>query len=485
MSGLYQRALAIRRERDLPQPVRNEKLPSAGKPSISSEKREKIFAGTGGISVEGGIKTVRAGFFSMLTSRGVILPLLLTGLASLIILLGVLVVPYRIIQKLESEIRRAERELAQYNNRAAPNAAAGPIDLLKTGLAVDPQTAATKYLDLLSLEQKIGQRFITWIDGTEVTDRMKRLIQEGYVGGIIIYPWNIENKEQIKRLTFDLQQISLMNNPPISLFLSVDQEGGRVNTIRLPENAQFPAAYYWGRHNDLHFVSAAAYITAREISELGFNMNFAPVLDLYDKPDRTIIGDRSMGSDPAAIGELGISYLQGAARAGIIPVIKHFPGHGSTTVDSHGSLPIVDSKKNLLMERDFKPFEMAINHGAEALMTAHILFTEIDPEYPVTLSHRILTGILRGHYGFQGVVIADGMAMGALSDNYSVTETLRLFFKAGVDLILIHSSYDLLELKKEVYRLYKEGQITEKEIDAGVERILRLKAKYALLPGDF
>lgn len=189
-----------------------------------------------------------------------------------------------------------------------------------------------------------------------------------------------------------------------------------------------------------------------------------------------------MGNNPEAIGLYGISYIRGAERAGVIPVMKHFPGHGYTSVDSHIELPVVDLDESELQEWDMKPFRMAIENGAEAIMTSHVLYSQLDPEYPATLSSRILNGILREKYGFQGVIVSDGIAMGALSNNYDVTETLKLSFRAGIDLILVHSKYDLADLKKRVYRLYRKGEITEEEIDAGVERVLELKLKYGLLP---
>jgi len=213
-------------------------------------------------------------------------------------------------------------------------------------------------------------------------------------------------------------------------------------------------------------------------------MNFAPVLDLYGHPDKTIIGDRSMGKDPFTIGTFGISYMKGAKRAGVIPVVKHFPGHGSSTVDSHHSLPVVEKDESTLRDQDFKPFQMAIESGADAVMTAHVLFNQIDPEYPVTLSSRILRGILREQFGFQGIVISDGMSMGALSNNFEITETLKLMFKAGVDLILVHHKYNLADLKRTVYELYEHGEITQREINEGVERILKIKLKYGLISKD-
>ena len=338
------------------------------------------------------------------------------------------------------------------------------------------------YMRTLTIEQKIGQRFIAHIKGTKLTKQTAKLIRDGYIAGVILYPWNVEDSAQVKKLTASIQQTAHKNDPAVQLFICVDQEGGRVNAFDFIELSHFPPPYYWAQYEDPLFIESAAYIICREILDLGCNMNFAPVLDVYGLPDKTIIGDRSMGGDPEAIGRYGISYLRGAGRAGVIAVVKHFPGHGYTDVDSHIDLPVVDLDASELHEWDMKPFKMAIENGAEAVMTSHVLYSQLDPEYPATLSSQILHGILREQYGFQGVIISDGIAMGALSNNYDITETLRLSFKAGIDLILVHSKYDLSDLKKTVYRLYRKGEITEEEIDEGVRRVLELKLKYGLLP---
>ena len=338
-----------------------------------------------------------------------------------------------------------------------------------------------KIMSLMTLHQKIGQRFICWIEGTELGTQAGELVRQG-AAGIILYPWNVEDPDQVRQLTATLQRAARAGDPPIGFFVCVDQEGGRVSAFRFRETTQLAPAFYWGRYEDPRFVTAAAFIAGREIRELGCNMNLAPVLDLYGRADSTVIGDRSLGADPEKVGRLGIAYLKGARQAEIIPVIKHFPGHGSSTVDSHGHLPVVDIPEEQLLERDFLPFEMAVKAGAEALMTAHVLYPQVDPEYPATLSTRILRDLLRERFGFQGVIISDGMAMGALAENFTVSESLRLMIQAGLDLILVHSRYDLVDLKLEVLRLLYRGEITEAQIDEGVERILKLKLRYGLLP---
>jgi beta-N-acetylhexosaminidase len=346
-------------------------------------------------------------------------------------------------------------------------------------LAMDAPVKAI--IDKMSIEQRIGQRFISKIEGTGLTDQIISLIREENIGGVILYPWNVSDALQVKTLIEGIQNVAAFNSPSIGLFISVDQEGGRVNALKLRETSSLTPPFFWGLKQDPDYVRAAAYIISSEIRGLGCNMNFAPVLDLYGTADKTIIGDRSMGTDPLTIGNLGLAYVEGAKKAGIIPVVKHFPGHGSSTVDSHHSLPVIEIDETTLRNRDLKPFVTAISGGVEAMMTAHVLYSQIDPEYPVTLSSRILREILRGELGFEGVVISDGMSMGALSNHFEIADTLRLMFKAGVDLILVHHKYDLRDLKKIVRELYQTGEITEGEINEGVERILRLKLNYGLI----
>jgi beta-N-acetylhexosaminidase len=356
------------------------------------------------------------------------------------------------------------------------------IPVLQPRMSAQTETRRVqKIMRRMTLHQKIGQRFICWIEGKEIGAQAAELVRQG-AAGVILYPWNVEDYEQVRRLTAGLQRAARTGDPPIGFFICADQEGGRVAAFRLQETTRLAPAFYWGRYQDPRFVTAAAFIAGLEIRQLGCNMNFAPVLDLYGQADSTIIGDRSMGIDPETVGRLGIAYLQGARQAQIIPVIKHFPGHGSSTVDSHGRLPVVEIPQERLLERDFLPFRRAVQAGAEAVMTAHVLYPDIDPEYPATLSKRILRDLLRERFGFQGVIVSDGMAMGALAENFTVSDTLKLMIEAGLDLILVHSRYDLVDLKLEVLGLYYRGEITEAQIDEGVERILRLKLRYGLLP---
>jgi len=344
-----------------------------------------------------------------------------------------------------------------------------------------PEQVVELYLSNLSLPQKVGQRFLTGVPGTKVGKKVKKLIEQGYLGGIMLTRRNIQSREQVTSFTADLQEASQGNSPAICLLIAVDQEGGRVNRLELDTLTRFPAPFYWGEYRDPHYVEAVAYITGREALSVGCNINFAPVLDLFSVPDDSIVGDRSLGANAVQVGEQGVYYLFGARRAGIASVVKHFPGHGRTDIDSHNHLPVVDVDERTLINEDLIPFQIAIRHGVDAVMTAHILYPQIDPDYPATLSAKIIKGLLRERLNFEGVVISDDIEMGALRDHYTVSEILKASLNAGVDIILEYGTLDVLKLIEEVLALVEAGEVTSETIDEGVRRILRLKLKYGLL----
>ncbi len=334
----------------------------------------------------------------------------------------------------------------------------------------------------MSLEQLVGQRFVTWLEGSEPTGEELRLVSDGLVGGFIVYPRNVVDRVQVSALTAELQRAALSSAPAVGLLLAADQEGGRVAALRLPDMPQFPAARAWGRHEDEDYVEAASYVVNRELASVGINMNFAPVLDVYEHADDSIIGDRAFAEEPGLVGDFGRAYLAGAERAGVIAVPKHFPGHGSTSVDSHGQLPVVSLSREELYDRHLPPFRDAVDSGAPAIMTAHLLLPAVDSRHPATLSRHIITGILREEFGFSGVVISDGVAMGAISRNYDVVDAIELSMNAGVDIILVHARYDVDELVEATVELVRQRKIPLDELAAGTRRVLELKARHGLLP---
>ena len=338
-------------------------------------------------------------------------------------------------------------------------------------------------LDSLSLEQKIGQRLLVGIPGTRVGERTRRLVREGYLGGVLLTRPNVASREQLARFTAELQELARQNRPPIGLLVAVDQEGGRVTRLDLDRLSRFPPPHDWAGYGDPFYIEAVAYITAREALQLGCNLNLAPVLDLYPRGDATIIGDRSMGAEASEVAALGLAYLAGARRAGMAAAIKHFPGHGRTVVDTHQKLAVLEVDGETLWNHDLLPFRRAIEDGVEAVMTAHILYPRLDPDYPVTLSEKIVRGLLRGQLGFEGVVLTDDIEMGALAANFPPREILKRAILAGVDIVLAVGGLDALKLIGEVKALLASGEVSEEQIEEGVRRVLRLKLKYGLLPG--
>ena len=338
-------------------------------------------------------------------------------------------------------------------------------------------------LDGMSLRAKIGQRFIGRIPPGTNAAHLDRIIRTGLPGGFILYRYNYDSANEVIQLTDLLTQLSAERNPGFGLFLTADQEGGRVDAFRFPNTVRFPGALYMGAYDDPLFVRSATYVNLVQVRELGLNMNLAPVLDLYGTPDRTIIGDRAYGENPESVAEFGRAYLDAARAARVIPVAKHFPGHGITRVDSHGWLPVVEAPESEIRARHLVPFEAAVAHGLDAIMTAHILYTDIDADFPATLSDFFMIDLLRGEMGFDGVVMSDGIEMGAISRHYSVRETLYRAFSVGVDIILSIET-DFTEMIKIVEELVAEGVLTEDQIDEGTARVLRLKHKYGLLDLD-
>ena len=210
-------------------------------------------------------------------------------------------------------------------------------------------------------------------------------------------------------------------------------------------------------------------------------MDFAPVLDILSNPKNTVIGDRAFGTDPLSVAEHGIQMMKGIRDEGVIAVVKHFPGHGDTEVDSHYGLPAVTHGMERLEGFELVPFRKALDEDADAVMVAHIVVGSLDPDLPASLSGPVITGLLRDKMGFDGVVITDDMTMGAIMENFDIGDAAVQSILAGSDIILVCHGYDKQKaamdaLKKAV----GTGTVDEARIDRSVARILRLKDKYEI-----
>ncbi|WP_246187927.1 beta-N-acetylhexosaminidase [Paenibacillus tengchongensis] len=343
---------------------------------------------------------------------------------------------------------------------------------------VPASSPAEAELAAMTLEQKIGQMLLAGIDGTELDKEARSMIADDQVGGIILYADNISNLQGMVSLINELK--SSNRDHPAPLWISVDQEGGKVS--RLPkEYAAFPESGTVGSTGDSEAAGTMGRLLAKAVKSAGFNMNFAPVLDIASNPDNPIIGTRSFGSTAQLVAAMGIAEMKGIAAEGVVPVVKHFPGHGDTSVDSHLELPVVDKSREELAELEWRPFAAAVEEQADAVMIAHILFPQLDPDRPASLSERIISDLLRREMGFQGVVITDDLTMGAITKNYTLAAAAVDTVLAGSDILLVAHEYDNERAVREaLLNAVKNGTITEERIDESVLRILALKNKYNL-----
>ncbi|WP_426450805.1 beta-N-acetylhexosaminidase [Paenibacillus sp. S-38] len=345
--------------------------------------------------------------------------------------------------------------------------------------ALKPRDEIRDQVEAMSLDEKVGQLLLVGLDGTVVDGHAREWIHTYHAGGFILFRDNIENAAQLAQLTGDLKEAN-RSGGGVPLWLSLDEEGGRVS--RMPaELAKPPSAAAVGRADKPAASLAIGRAVGRELGAFGMNMNFAPVLDVFSNPGNTVIGDRAYGRDPAQVIRMGIQAMKGLQSQQVAAVVKHFPGHGDTSVDSHYGLPVVTHDLDRLRKVELKPFAEAVRSGADAVMVAHILLPKLDAEVPASLSRRVVTGLLREEMGFSGVVVTDDLVMGAITKRYDLGQAGVQAVAAGGDVLLVGHGYEAgTAVFSAVKRAVQEGVITEARLKESVVRILRLKAKYRL-----
>lgn len=342
----------------------------------------------------------------------------------------------------------------------------------------DREGDANSLISDMTLDEKIGQMLVAGVNGTQMDESTKNLIQKHKVGGFIFFSDHLKGPEQTVQFLNQLKEANADN--PLPLLLSVDEEGG--NVTRLPGGlAHFPTNQIIGNANNPDVSYEVGTILGKGLKEFGFNLDFAPVLDVNSNPENPIISARSFSPDPDIVSELGIQTMKGIQSQNILSSIKHFPGHGDTSVDSHLALPVVNKSLEELESLELIPFKRAIDDGADLIMVAHILLPELDDTYPSSLSKAIVTDLLRKKLNYKGVVITDDMTMKAVADNYGMGEAAVLSVKAGSDLILIaHDAHKARTAMEALKAAVKNGEISEERIDESVKRIINLKQKYDL-----
>lgn len=349
--------------------------------------------------------------------------------------------------------------------------------------------AAMSALQHMSLEEKVGQLFVTWVHGQRADEpnpnnirdfgvsTAAEVVKKFHLGGVIYFNNstrdNIDTPAQIAKLSNGLQKASR-----IPLTISTDQEMGLVTRIG-PPATQFPGNMALGAGRSTKNAEEAARITATELRAMGINQDFAPDADVNSNPANPVIGVRSYSSDPKLASELVAAQVKGYEQKMFSPnavaaTAKHFPGHGDTKDDSHTSLPVVNRTLDEWRKIDAPPFKAAIRAGVDSIMTAHIQTPNIDPTgEPSTLSHRVVTGLLRDELRYDGVIITDALEMAGVRKLHTDAEIPVLALKAGVDQLLM--PVDLNLAINSVVAAVRNGELTERRIDQSVFRVLKMK----------
>ena len=333
----------------------------------------------------------------------------------------------------------------------------------ETQFALEKKVAAQ--LAGMSLEEKVGQLFIIAAD-----ENFENLIRTYHVGGVILFSRHTRSLSDTMQLIEQVRQAA-----PLSPFIAVDQEGGRVS--RLSFATTIPTARSVGNHS-AGALQQMGMLVGRELQALGFNLNFAPVLDVDTCKENPVIGNRSFGDDPYVVAQLGSAYIRGLHNSGILSAAKHFPGHGDTSSDSHFVLPIVNQSRDRLETVEMLPFRVALRSDVDMIMAAHVHYPALDPtpNLPASLSQSILTGILRQEMGFRGIIITDAMNMRAITNLMDSGQAAQSAFQAGADIILMPQ--DLPVAYHALLSSVKTGEISITRVDESVRRILSLKLRF-------
>lgn len=324
------------------------------------------------------------------------------------------------------------------------------------------------------MEDSIGQLIWTFVTSKDDLEPVARAVGEGRVSGVWLLPTEMRSAAETATLINWLQALS-----PIPLLIGVDAEAGL--GLVMGGATQLPTAMALGASGDPALTREAAFVTAVEAGACGINVIGAPVLDVNINPANPIINTRAFGGDPDLVGRLGIAFLEGMAVASssgacVLPIGKHFPGHGDTVKDSHLHLDAVDQPRSRLEAVEMPPFRRAIDAGIPMLMTAHVAYPALDPEpgLPATLSRPILTDLLRGELGFRGAMVTDCMNMYSIAHNFDAGESTVRCVQAGCDLVLTDqwdTAYEALS------RAVRDNRISEGRVREACERVRAIKAE--------
>ncbi|MBW1871707.1 MAG: beta-N-acetylhexosaminidase [Deltaproteobacteria bacterium] len=350
----------------------------------------------------------------------------------------------------------------------------GLISSLILGQAGPISDRVEKILGQMSVEQKVGQLMMVGFGGKQMGPEIAKLLIEHHIGSVAIYSRNITGTKQLAKLVRDVREVMREEIQP---FVAIDQEGGNVVRVR-SDVLVLPGAMALGATRDPVLAFLAGQANAIDLGLLGVDMNLAPVLDVNRNPRNPVINIRAYGDHPKLVTELGTKFIQGQQQAGMATVAKHFPGHGTTSNDSHFALPVISLSLEQLKQTELIPFRAAIDTGLDAIMTAHVQVPAVDPSgSPASLSHAVISELLRKELKFDGLVITDDLEMRAIAERMTSGEAAVQAILAGADIVMvIWTAHKKHEVYEALLQAVKQNKIQLTRIDESVRRILRLKA---------
>lgn len=342
--------------------------------------------------------------------------------------------------------------------------------------------AAAVTFEDLSFEEKLGQTLVAFVD-VDSADLLRPAIETGKIGGVLIQ-WGNYSLEQTEELIAKLQRWAANSPHKIPLFISIDYEGGTVYTPitlgfdYLPTNMMLSAAA------DEEGAAAIAYLAGLELRRAGVHINFSPVLDVNNNPDNPIIGVRSFGADPTDVTKMGLALINGFKAAGVMSIVKHFPGHGDTAQDSHYAVPVVKASAKQMQKVHLAPFAAAVKQGVSGVMTGHILYPALDAKNIATFSKPILQDLLKTRMGFKGLVVTDSLDMKSATAYCTIAGCAVRSLESGADMVLLGRYIKPLTIFNKALQEVKEKNL-QPRVEEAAEKIFEAKRQMGLLDGSW
>ncbi|MBY0554249.1 beta-N-acetylhexosaminidase [bacterium] len=334
----------------------------------------------------------------------------------------------------------------------------------------------------MSIRELIGQHMLIGVSGATLTNEEKKFIVDNNISGVVLFARNCIEPKQIRDLCAEIQSLRHKMKDKAPLFIGIDMEGGRVHRLK-PPFTQWPALKKIG---DLDAPTVAFHFTQRmgtELLSVGINLDFAPCIDVYTNPENTVIGDRAVSTDPYQVEKMASALVRGYIKSGVLSCAKHFPGHGHTIIDSHEELPIEDADMNRLNEVELVPFRKALRSRVDMVMTAHILFKNVDPKWPVTLSETFLKKMMRDDLKYKGLIITDDLDMKAMAKHYDKDQIPIRAMQAGADLLLYCNEPESPPVAIEgLMSAVAQGQLNKSDLEQTHRKILDVKKVKLLTP---